>query len=120
MKVFTYGTLMSNHPRHETYMASATLLGQGILENYALYDLGRYPGIIKEKDCKVLGEVYEVSEDMLRMLDDYEEEGSLYRREIVRVQVKEELLSAYTYIYQHSIDDMKKLTHEELPWCSSQ
>ena len=81
--LFVYGTLMSGQ-RAADKMSEGKYLGDYKLDDYAMYNLGRYPGIIPAKDEYVYGELYEISEDMIPILDEYEEEGSLYhRREVV-------------------------------------
>ncbi len=50
-----------------------------------MFDLGSFPGIQPHKGGSVVGELYEVSDDMITKLDSYESEGELYNREEVRV-----------------------------------
>lgn len=82
--LFVYGTLMSGQ-RAADKMNDGKYLGDYKLEGYAMYNLGRYPGIIPMEGESVFGELYEISEDMIPMLDEYEEEGSLYHRREVQV-----------------------------------
>ena len=59
--VFVYGTLMKNYRNHG-YLETSTYIGDGSIEGYEIYDLGRYPGIIKGSGI-VFGEVYQVTEE---------------------------------------------------------
>lgn len=83
--LFVYGTLMSGQ-RAADKMSDGKYLGDYRLDGYAMYNLGRYPGIIPMGGECVYGELYEISEDMIPVLDEYEEEGSLYHRREVMVR----------------------------------
>ncbi len=84
--VFVYGTLMAGQSA-EGLLKDADFGGYAILPDYALYDLGCYPGIVPAEGEEVVGEVYHVDDETLARLDEYEGEGSLYRREAVTVKV---------------------------------
>lgn len=97
-RLFVYGTLMKGQ-RAEKMMTGAKYLGNYRLADYAMYDLGAYPGI---KECvgeSVVGEVYEITDDMLPGFDRYEGEGSLYKRITVEVSREEEKVEAYVYMF---------------------
>lgn len=100
--VFVYGTLMRGQ-RANHMMAEGVYAGEYTLPGYAMYDLGRYPGIVPRKGCQVEGEVYFVSETMLTAMDDYEEEGSLYHRREVTVQSEKGERAAWAYIYAREV-----------------
>jgi gamma-glutamylcyclotransferase (GGCT)/AIG2-like uncharacterized protein YtfP len=78
--VFVYGTLrrggagaMSLRFPDSKFIANAKVSG-------SLYDLGAYPGLLlNESNSLVTGEVYEVDEETLKKLDDFEAASS-YRR----------------------------------------
>lgn len=66
--VFVYGTLRHGESNH-TYLQHSQLLGQFETKpEYALYDLGAYPGLV-EGHQSVHGEVYLVDEHTLAQLD---------------------------------------------------
>ncbi len=98
--VFTYGTLMKGQ-RAKSLMDTAIWGGSCCLSGYAMYDLGRYPGIIEQSGETVLGEVWFVDDAILVELDQYEEEGSLYLRKEVTVSSAFGPLKANAYIYNH-------------------
>lgn len=54
--------------------------GPARLDGYALYDLGRYPGIVAQPGGTVWGELWYTDDQTVEQMDLYEEEGSLYRR----------------------------------------
>ena len=106
--VFVYGTLMRNHRNHG-YLENSTYVGEGSIEGYEIYDLGRYPGIIKGSGT-VYGEVYQVTEETEKKLDYLEEEGDLYLKkpEVVRLDDGRSL-EAMVYVYNKSVSGCKKL-----------
>ena len=83
--IFVYGTLMSGQ-RASGYLDGCALLGRYCLRDYAMYNLGAYPGIVPQEGETVVGEVYCVPADRLPELDAYEGEGSLYHRRAVTVE----------------------------------
>jgi gamma-glutamylcyclotransferase (GGCT)/AIG2-like uncharacterized protein YtfP len=53
----------------------------------SLYDLGAYPGLLlNESNSLVTGEVYEVDDELLNELDDFEA-SSNYRRKLVEISL---------------------------------
>ncbi|MEL1135066.1 gamma-glutamylcyclotransferase family protein [Desulfitobacterium sp. THU1] len=114
--LFVYGTLMSNNRIGRTYLEDAKFLGKGTLKGYALYDLGSYPGIVKEAG-KVKGELYSVPADRLPDIDRYEGEGKLYLRKTVTVnQENGENVKAFVYIFNQSTTGKAKIDEQYQPW----
>ena len=101
--VFVYGTLMSGQRAHH-FLEGGTLLGTWLLHGYAMYNLGRYPGIVKKEGHHVIGEAYEIPNTLLARMDEYEEEGSLYHRRTVSVTRDAEQLEVQAYIYARTVD----------------
>ncbi len=103
--VFVYGTLMRGE-RADDYLRGAIFAGDAVLRDYALYDLGSYPGISARDGEAVLGELYYVDADTLKRLDGYEGEGSLYHRVMVRVTTSDgEEADALAYRYALPMDE---------------
>ncbi|HEV7891919.1 MAG TPA: gamma-glutamylcyclotransferase family protein [Pyrinomonadaceae bacterium] len=81
--VFVYGTLRRGGVRAmpdlfpgSEFVGRASVCG-------SLYDFGEYPGLLLgESDSPVAGEVYEVSEEVLKQLDDIESPAYYSRREV--------------------------------------
>ena len=81
--VFVYGTLrrggagaMSITFPNSKFMADAKVSG-------SLYDLGAYPGVLlNESNSLVIGEVYEVDDETLNKLDDYEASSHYWRKQV--------------------------------------
>ena len=99
--VFTYGTLMKGQ-RAEHYLSSAIWGGNCQLKDFAMYNLGSFPGIKKKSGESVLGEVWFVDDATLAAMDNYESEGSLYLRKQVTVVSAYGPLKAHAYVYNHS------------------
>ena len=80
--VFVYGTLrrgnagaMSTRFPRSTFIADAKVNG-------TLYDLGAYPGLLlDDSDSLVVGEVYEVDDETLNELDQFEASSNYSRKQ---------------------------------------
>ena len=96
--VFVYGTLRRGSARAMSvrfpgsqFIAEAKVRG-------SLYDLGAYPGLLlNESNSLVIGEVYEVDDEILNELDDFEA-ASNYRRK--QVETFPGSLSRTCWIYE--------------------
>lgn len=81
--VFVYGTLRRGSARamsirfpDSEFIADATVSGR-------LYDLGAYPGFFpNESNSLVIGEVYEVAEEILASLDSFEAASNYWRKQV--------------------------------------
>jgi gamma-glutamylcyclotransferase (GGCT)/AIG2-like uncharacterized protein YtfP len=81
--VFVYGTLrsgsagaMSNRFPNSRFVADARVSGN-------LYDLGTYPGLLlNESNSLVVGEVYEVDDETLHKLDEFEASSNYVRKQV--------------------------------------
>ncbi len=105
--VFVYGTLMRGFVNHEPFLSQAASLGDGTTEGVLYGVNGRFPGMIHGEGM-VHGEVYEVSEDELRDLDQLEgyhrRSNDLYTREEVEVNLRIGVrVNAWAYFYNHAV-----------------
>jgi gamma-glutamylcyclotransferase (GGCT)/AIG2-like uncharacterized protein YtfP len=81
--VFVYGTLRRGSERSmpirfpsSKFIAEAKVSG-------SLYDLGAYPGLLlNESNSMVIGEVYEVDDEILDKLDDIEASSDYWRKQV--------------------------------------
>ena len=96
--LFVYGSLMKGQAAHQL-MENCTYRGRYFLPDYALYDLGSYPGIQYKMGEAVVGEVYVIKKKLFERLDDYESEGSLYERKLLTVRSDKEKIQANVYVY---------------------
>jgi gamma-glutamylcyclotransferase (GGCT)/AIG2-like uncharacterized protein YtfP len=95
--VLVYGTLrrggaqsMSIRFPKARFVAATTVSG-------SLYDLGAYPGLLlNDSDSLVIGEVYEVDDELLNRLDDFEA-ASRYRRKQVEISLGAQRKLCWTY-----------------------
>ncbi len=109
-KIFVYGTLMKNMRNHY-YLEDSTYMGEAEIFGYEMYDLGYYPGIVKGNGI-IKGEVYEVTEDIMKKIDILENEGNLYLKK------EENTLfgKVYIYVYNKTLNNMKKIPYEMQPY----
>ena len=95
--VFTYGTLLKGERNHHL-LNDEDYIDIGDIKGFNMFNLGRYPGI-KDGDGVVLGELYLVDDQTLHMLDELEEEGTLYIRQKTIVHTQKGDFEAFVYIY---------------------
>ena len=100
--VFVYGTLMRGERAH-SYLKGAVFMGEYLLRDHEMYDLGRYPAIAPADGGVVYGEVYGITPDMLVEMDSYEGEGFLYNRKTVNVENEGGRLEAFVYVYAREL-----------------
>jgi gamma-glutamylcyclotransferase (GGCT)/AIG2-like uncharacterized protein YtfP len=95
-RLFVYGTLRRGQLRHR-YLGESRYLGAVRTESgYTLYHLGEYPGL-KVGDGIVEGELYEVPETQLAVLDAVEGAPDLFHRGPVVLEDGQEVV-AYFYV----------------------
>ena len=115
--IFVYGTLMKGNSNYENFLSDAKFIGEFIAEDFALYDLGSYPGIIHSENDKVIGEIYNIDSNTLGKLDILEDEGNLYIRKLINVvNDNNEAREAYIYVYNRDALRKVKVSYENQPW----
>lgn len=103
-KLFVYGTLKQGYYNHRC-IQGATFVGPAIAHGYSIFNLGGYPGIIEDDPGKVIGELYEITDEQLARCDrlegvDHENPSrGLYRRERAEIVQGTTHLVANIYIY---------------------
>ncbi len=101
--LFVYGTLKKGERAH-IFLKNAQFLGRACVSGFELYDLGEYPGAKRGKGV-VKGEVYLVEEDLLKLLDEYEEEGIEYKRILVEAEMEDgRKVRAWFYEYLGEVE----------------
>jgi len=117
--IFVYGTLMRGRSNHSV-IAGSRFLGPARAKGLALYQVSKsFPGAVRENGGEVIGEVYEVGKNKLRDLDLFEGEGYLYRREKVKVLLKNENgkeIEAWVYIWNGRVNPSTRIPLEAQPW----
>lgn len=84
-RLFVYGSLKRGE-RHHAELRGATFLGEGrTVEGYGLEAIGEYLALVERpgQAGSVSGELFEVDEPLLRLLDQFE--GDDYQRGAVRL-----------------------------------
>ncbi|MDT8718279.1 gamma-glutamylcyclotransferase [Clostridium sp. 19966] len=112
MNVFVYGTLMRSE-RSNYILGQSRYIGKGKLKNYDMYQVASYPGIVNGTG-EIVGEVYSVNTDMLKVLDRYECEGRLYIRKLEKIEVENKNMEAFVYVWNGSVE--KSTPIFEMPW----
>ena len=121
--VFVYGTLMRGNRNHRWMLQDnpgAEFVGEGWAEGVALYKVtSGYPGVILEAGSRTRGEVFRVDQQILRRMDDLEDEGDLYRREKVAVSLDEgPTVETWVYLWNRVPDPATRVPEERQPWRS--
>ncbi|MBF4246222.1 gamma-glutamylcyclotransferase [Vibrio anguillarum] len=93
--VFVYGTLRRGESNAHLLEKSEMLGSFYTPADYALYDLGPYPGLTQGQQS-IAGEVYRVDEQTLAKLDILEDIPIEYRRETIETPFGR----AWIYLYQ--------------------
>ncbi|OAT27705.1 uncharacterized UPF0131 family protein [Buttiauxella brennerae ATCC 51605] len=85
-------------------MTNAQWLGDHHVENYALYSLGHYPGVVPGEGA-VAGEVYRIDASTLSELDALRTKGGEYKRQLIQTPFG----SAWMYVYQRSVEGLTRI-----------
>jgi gamma-glutamylaminecyclotransferase len=117
--VFVYGSLKAGFGNHalldqtcSEFVLSTVTEG----DNYHMFGFGQsFPGVIhaKNRNSRIRGEVYRVSDQGMKLLDQLESNGHLYQRELVKVQGMED--PVWMYIYLARADEKQKLLNDPDP-----
>lgn len=95
--LFVYGTLRSGAAGSMSIRFPKSKFIAEAKVNGSLYDLGPYPGLVSDKsNSLVAGEVYEVDDELLNELDEFEA-SSNYVRKQVEVAVGAQRTKGWTY-----------------------
>jgi gamma-glutamylaminecyclotransferase len=97
--IFVYGTLQRGQRNHKALRGQQFLGAAQTLPRYRLYNCGQYPGLVDDPQSgiSIQGEVWEVSDDVLCKIDDYEGVPTLYSRRPVLLQNRDPTVEAYFY-----------------------
>ena len=111
--IFTYGTLKRGERNHKYWLEDAQPIGEGTLEGYDMYLKFNYPAII-EGSGTVQGELFKVgSLDAIDSLEGYHEDSNeeycMYLRRKKEIQVGDQTIEAWVYIYNRSIEDLPEI-----------
>ncbi len=99
-KIFVYGTLKKGK-QFNYLLKKAKFLGNAeTVEKFALY-FDQIPYMIKdEKISTIKGEVYEVTPEILKEVDIFEEHPTYYHREQIKVKLDSgKIIDAWAYLF---------------------
>ena len=109
MYIFVYGTLRQGMRLHH-YLFQDEFIGDAVLSDATMYDLGEYPAVVLRGNKNVYGELYFITLAKLRILDNLEgvsesEQESLFCRErqLVKLTNNNSVINAYIYVYNQII-----------------
>ena len=97
--IFVYGTLQRGQRNHKRVLGQQFRVAAQTLPRYRLYDCGRYPALVDDpaNGIAVCGEVWEVNDDVLNEMDEYESAPNLYSRRTVLLQGWDSTVQAYFF-----------------------
>ena len=96
--VFVYGSLRRGSARPMSIRFPNAKFIADAKVNGSLYDLGPYPGLLlNESNSSVIGEVYEVDDEILNELDDFEA-SSRYSRKQVEISLDNNRAMSWIYV----------------------
>lgn len=93
--VFVYGTLKEGYGNHKHYLEGKSKFIGATSVPGVLVHLGSFPGLKDDDMCRVAGEVYEVTWDVIGYLDSLEGTPDLYERR----QINTPLGLCWTYYW---------------------
>lgn len=83
--LFAYGSLMRGEI-HAHYLVDSFRVGSArTAAGYRLVELGQFPVLIVSGDLQIDGELYEITRDCLRKLDELKENGRLFERRFIEL-----------------------------------
>jgi gamma-glutamylcyclotransferase (GGCT)/AIG2-like uncharacterized protein YtfP/lysophospholipase L1-like esterase len=106
LRIFLYGTLKRSGCRSHV-MRGQRFVGEArTVAKYRMYNTGSYPALVEDEDgLEVDGEVWEVDDECLRVLDAIEAVPDLYERRPVSL-TDSGMDGVETYIYRRSVDGL--------------
>ena len=107
--VFVYGTLKKGC-RLNYMLNTSTYLGEAVTINkYKLHHISGLPMLEKEvEEDYITGDVYEVNDKVLQILDKVEGVPDLYVREEIYVMTENLFLKAYVYFINQKVLETEK------------
>ena len=107
-RLFVYGTLMRGEFNHH-YLSNSHYVDSATIKGYDMYSLGSFPAITMG-DNLIIGELYEVSQEDMQLIDELEGEGHFYYKKCETVTVRDGKTSfAFVYVFCDDCSDYKKI-----------
>ncbi len=98
-KVFVYGSLKEGRGNH-VVLKGATKIGNGeTVDKFAMVSLGAFPMVFDRDEVSTIkGEVYEVDDNILGLLDALEGHPHFYERKTTIIKTDNGRIMAYIYV----------------------
>lgn len=109
MRVFVYGTLQGGNSQRGLHLFSgAKFQGKATTQesSFGLIDMGAFPAVVPDGNIDVAGEVWEVDDDTMEILDSIEGYPTFYNRRPTQTTLGE----AWMYYMQ----DSSKYEHDKI------
>ena len=118
-RVFVYGTLLKEEPNHRVLRTARFIARARTAPRFTLLNMGPFPGMLDEGNSTIEGEVYDVTEPILRALDRLESHPHFFRRQWItlgdRSHAQAYLLRAERRFAKHApIGAARNFTRPEL------
>lgn len=117
--LFVYGTLMRDGSRNRA-IADQKFVREAVTKTgYQLLDLGSYPGLVRvEQDGRQIdGELWEIHNSRMTLLDQIEGAPSLYRMEAVDIDGEDR--EVYSYFFKLRIRNANAPILENNRWTNT-
>ncbi len=109
-RIFVYGSLRRDNAGAMSVRFPNARFVSSAHVNGSLYDLGAYPGLLlNESQTTVVGEVYEVDDETLRELDQFELSSDYFRKS-VEICIGTERTDGWIYVPEYGPDFYSGLT----------
>ena len=79
--LFVYGSLMRGEPANRLLEGARFVAESSTAPGFALVDFGDWPGMLREGDGAVRGELYAIPEALVPTLDRYEDHPAVFLRQ---------------------------------------
>ena len=107
--VFVYGTLQRGRALHEHLIGQEFVGNAQTQQDYRLYRVDWYPGLVETptfgQGLAIHGEVWDVDEEAMRLLDEVEAvDSGLYERRPIRLQNPFNRLQVIAYFFLGDVE----------------
>lgn len=106
-KLFVYGTLKKDFSNHNYLKSAKYLYDAFTLTKFQMLNLGYYPALIKDEDgYSIKGEVYRITENILKNIDILEGYPDFYTRELITTNMSNFMV--YIYYLKNNLNNYNK------------
>lgn len=118
--VFVYGTLKSNGPVRglDTVCGHSELIGEAVTQEaqYRMFNLGAFPAVMPGGEHDVVGELWQVHDDVMQDLDYIEGYPDFYKRRIVKTSLGDAWMYYIDTPSRSDLPEVKANTEGFLEW----